>query len=151
MRKKITIIIFLIPFVAYTQNIDKVTVYVMEFKKITHYGKERKKPFWKDVSHDIKTSISADRVRGGIFLKVTHDSTIMNIFIKKDIYFMSDSVNVRLRPNVSYADKVLIMAQLSNSMISGTIIKSADVPYHEVIFYFSSQKNYEKIKKMPSR
>lgn len=150
MRKKITIIIFFIPFVAYTQSIEKVSVYVLESRKITHYGKERKKPFWKDVTHDVKTSISADKGRCGMFLKVSHDSIVMNIFIRKDIYFKSDSVNVLLRPNVSDAGNVLIMAQLLNSMISGTIIKSANVPYHEVIFYFSSQKKYEKIQKKMS-
>jgi len=145
MKKIVLITILLFPFVAYAQNTEKVAVYMRDFRIVTNYGKERAKPFWVNVTCDSATTIFINEQRNGVSINVVHDSVAMSAFVEKDVFSKSDSVIVRLRANVFSGENVLVMTSLSNSIVSGSILNTATVPHHEIIFYYDNPKTYKKI------
>ena len=73
-----------------------ITVFILRYRTVQHYGKERIKPYWEDVTSDSLSSIQCVFDKKSTRLKVSYDSVTMCATIKSDIFRLSDSVEIYL-------------------------------------------------------
>ena len=124
-----------------------ITVFILRYRTVQHYGKERIKPYWEDVTSDSLSSIQCVFDKKSTRLKVSYDSVTMCATIKSDIFRLSDSVEIYLRPSVKDSLNVAIMMNYSNSIITDITIQDGFVPYHQMIMYTKDKEKYKKANK----